>query len=96
MLDEPSEGLDLAGRRLVLDVIGERRRRNLTVLLVTHVLGEIATICDRLAVLVGGHVVFTGSTAELSRDRNAASCSLEQALERLYQPRQPPRRRSFA
>jgi ABC-2 type transport system ATP-binding protein len=86
VLDEPSEGLDLAGRRLVLDVIGERRRRKLTVLLVTHVLGEIEQICDRLGVLVGGRLVFTGSVAELARDpKTGASCPLEQALDRLYQ-----------
>ena len=86
VLDEPSEGLDLAGRRFVLDVIAERRRRGLTVLLVTHVLGDIEPICDRLGVLVGGRLVYTGTVPELRRDpKTAAVCSLEQALDRVYQ-----------
>ena len=86
VLDEPGEGLDLAGRRLVLDVIGERRRRNLTVLLVTHDLTEIEQICDRVAVLAAGRLVFTGTVAEMRRDpKTAAPRSLVQALDRLYQ-----------
>ena len=86
VLDEPSEGLDMAGRRLVLDVIGERRRRKLTVLLVTHVLGDIEQICDRLGVIVAGRLVFTGSPAELARDpKTAKPCPLERALDRLYE-----------
>lgn len=93
VLDEPSEGLDLAGRRLVLDVIAERRRRKLTVLLVTHVLNEIEQICDRLAVLVSGRLVFTGTVAELSRDpKTAASRPLDQALNQLYQTVSSPAR----
>ena len=91
VLDEPGEGLDLAGRQLVLDVIAERRRRNLTVLLVTHVLTEIEQICDRLAVLAGGKLVFTGTVAELRRDpKSATPLPLVQALNRLYQPSLQP------
>jgi ABC-2 type transport system ATP-binding protein len=85
VLDEPSEGLDLAGRRLVRDVIAERRGRGLTVLLVSHVLGELEQVCDRLGVLVGGRLVHCGTMADLTRDRRTgASCLLEQALDRLY------------
>jgi ABC-2 type transport system ATP-binding protein len=87
VLDEPSEGLDRAGRRLVCDVVAERRRRGFTVLLVSHLLGEVEQVCDRLGVLVGGHLVYTGSVADLARDpRTGASCPLEQALDRLYLP----------
>jgi ABC-2 type transport system ATP-binding protein len=98
VLDEPSEGLDMEGRRLVREVIAERRRRNLTVLLVTHVLSEIEEICDRLAVLVGGRLVFTGTPAELSRDpRTGAFCPLAQSLDRLAgHPTHPPLARSCA
>ncbi|HWY85861.1 MAG TPA: ABC transporter ATP-binding protein [Gemmataceae bacterium] len=89
VLDEPSEGLDLSGRRLVRDVIAERRRRGMTVLLVSHVLGEVEQVCDRLAVLVGGYLVHSGTVAGLARDpETGASCPLEQALDRLYV--QPP------
>ncbi len=84
VLDEPSEGLDIEGRRLVRDVIAERRRRNWTVLLVTHVLGEIEEICNRLAVMVAGRLVFTGTPAELTKDpQTGAFCPLAQTVDRL-------------
>jgi ABC-2 type transport system ATP-binding protein len=93
VLDEPGEGLDQIGRRLVLDVIAERRRRNLTVLLVTHSTSEIEQLCDRLAVLVAGRLVFTGTVAELRRDPNTATpCPVDLALDRLYQNPLPPHR----
>jgi ABC-2 type transport system ATP-binding protein len=85
VLDEPSEGLDLEGRRLVGEIIVERRKRGFTVLLASHVLGDVQQVVDRIAVLVAGHVVYTGTVAELARDpRTRAACPLEQALERLY------------
>ncbi len=85
VMDEPSEGLDLSGRRLVREVIAERRQRGLTVLLVSHVLGEVEQVCDRLGVLVGGHLVRSGTVAELARDpQTGAACPLEKALDRLY------------
>jgi ABC-2 type transport system ATP-binding protein len=89
VLDEPSEGLDLAGRRLIRNVIAERRRRGFTVLLVSHVVGEVEQVCDRVGVLVGGHLVYCGPVADLARDpKTGAPCPIEQALDRLYYP--PP------
>ena len=85
VLDEPSEGLDLPGRRLVRDVIAERRRRGFTVLLISHLLGEVEQLCDRAAVLVGGRLVHSGAVADLARDpETKAACPIEVALERLY------------
>jgi ABC-2 type transport system ATP-binding protein len=84
VLDEPSEGLDLPGRRLVRDVIAEQRRRGRTVLLVSHVASEVEQVCDRVGVLVGGRLVFVGPVADLTRDRR-----LEQALEALYEKGTP-------
>jgi ABC-2 type transport system ATP-binding protein len=84
VLDEPSEGLDLNGRQLIRDLTAEQRRRGRTVLLVTHLLSEVEHLCDRLAVLVAGKVVFVGPVKELTRDTR----SLEAALAELYQ-RQP-------
>jgi ABC-2 type transport system ATP-binding protein len=87
VLDEPSEGLDLAGRRLIRDVITERRRRGFTVLLVSHVVGEVERVCDRVGVLVGGHLVYSGTVADLALDpKTGAPCPIEQALDRLYFP----------
>jgi ABC-2 type transport system ATP-binding protein len=79
VLDEPTEGLDLPGRQLLRGVIAEQRRCGRGVLLVSHALTEVEQLCDRVAVLVGGRLVFTGPLPELTGDR-----PLEQALQELY------------
>jgi ABC-2 type transport system ATP-binding protein len=85
VLDEPTEGLDLAGRQLLREVMAGLRREGRTVLLVSHVLTEVEQLCDRLAVLVGGRLVHTGPLTELLHDSSSgAPCSLEQALKKLY------------
>jgi ABC-2 type transport system ATP-binding protein len=86
VLDEPSEGLDLAGRRLIRDLAAEQRKRGRSVLLVSHVLAEVEQICDRLAVLVGGRVAYLGPLTALTRDpATGAARSLEQCLHELYE-----------
>jgi ABC-2 type transport system ATP-binding protein len=80
VLDEPAEGLDFPGRRLVHEVIGERRRQGRSVILVSHALPDVAALCDRVAVLVGGRLNYLGPLAALT-----AGCRpLERALEDLY------------
>jgi ABC-2 type transport system ATP-binding protein len=85
VLDEPYEGLDLPGRKLVRDVITERRRLGHAVLLVTHVLPEASELCDRVGVLIEGRLSFVGTVKELTeKQTRGGSCSLEQALASLY------------
>jgi ABC-2 type transport system ATP-binding protein len=86
ILDEPMEGLDLAGRRLLSDVIQEQRRHGGTVLLVSHALTEIEQHCDRVAVLVNGRLIHAGPLTTLTRDtQSGAARPLEQALKDLYE-----------
>jgi ABC-2 type transport system ATP-binding protein len=86
VLDEPCEGLDQLGRRLVREIIGEQRRRGKTVLLVSHVAAEVEQVCDRVGVLVGGRLVYNGPVAGLTRDASTGpERRLEQALETLYE-----------
>lgn len=65
VLDEPTSGLDPLGRRLIRDVILEERARGTTVLFCTHIIPDVETLCDRLAVLVGGKLVREGSVSDL-------------------------------
>ena len=58
-LDEPTSGLDPVGRRLVRDIIKSQRNRGATVLLNSHLLGEVEITCDRVAFIKGGEVVET-------------------------------------
>jgi ABC-2 type transport system ATP-binding protein len=85
VLDEPSEGLDLVGRQLARAIILDQRRRGKAVLLVSHLLAEVELVCDRVAVLVAGRLVHTGSLPSLLRSStNGANQSLEAALQSFY------------
>ena len=77
VLDEPTEGLDLEGRRLLRDVVRETRNQGRTVLLVSHVLSEVEQLCDRVGVLVAGRLAYLGPLAGLGRP-------LEKSLAELY------------
>jgi ABC-2 type transport system ATP-binding protein len=85
VLDEPLEGLDLAGRQLLRQMVAEQRRQGRTVLLVSHALTEVEHLCDRVAVLRAGRLIYTGTVAGLTQEpRTGTPRSLEQALEALY------------
>jgi ABC-2 type transport system ATP-binding protein len=58
-LDEPTSGLDPVGRRVVRDIIRAQRDRGATVLLNSHLLGEVEITCDRVAFIKDGEVVET-------------------------------------
>ena len=85
VLDEPMEGLDLTARLLLQEIVAEQRHAGKTVLIVSHALGEVAQVCDRLAVLVEGRLAYLGSLAALLRDPDTGGeRSLEAALGPLY------------
>lgn len=67
ILDEPMSGLDPIGRKEVRDLIVEERRRGRTIFFSTHILNDVETLCDRVAILRKGEVVVGGRIAELLR-----------------------------
>jgi ABC-2 type transport system ATP-binding protein len=71
--DEPTLGLDPAGQRQVLRLISEiARERGTTVVLSTHLLGEVEEICSGVVILNKGTVVADGTVAEVTRRAGAA------------------------
>ena len=86
VLDEPTEGRDLLARKLLHEVIGRRQQQGRTALLVSHSLADVQRLCDRVAVLREGRLVFTGALAELTGDEPTAVAAdaLQEALEPLY------------
>lgn len=67
LLDEPTSALDPAGRRTVRNLLEELRRREIGVLLNSHLLSEIELVCDRVVILSHGRVVSEGRPEDLSR-----------------------------
>jgi len=73
LLDEPTAGLDPEGRRALAQVIQRLRERGRTVILASHDLGFVATVADRVVVLIRGEgdapsAVAQGGTAQVLRD----------------------------
>ena len=68
LLDEPTTALDVTVEAQILDLLEElRERRSLTMLLVSHNLGVVDRICNRLTVLYAGRVVESGPAADVLR-----------------------------
>ena len=60
VLDEPTEGMDLVARKLLHDVVCRHKAEGKTTILVSHSLSDVEQLCDRVAVLRGGQVAFSG------------------------------------
>lgn len=56
-LDEPLDGLDPLGRAEVKKIILDLKRRNKTIFINTHILGDVAEICDTVGILDQGHLL---------------------------------------
>ena len=65
LLDEPTDGLDVGGRREVLALIKRLAVEGRAMLLSSHVMGEVDAVCDRAGVMAGGRLVAEGTLEEL-------------------------------
>jgi len=67
--DEPTTALDVTIQAQILDLLSEiRRKRNMSIILVTHNLGIVADMADRVVVMYAGHTVESASTDEIMRN----------------------------
>ncbi|MCX4724961.1 ATP-binding cassette domain-containing protein [Streptomyces sp. NPDC090052] len=65
ILDEPTSGLDPLMEGVFQQCVAEQRDRGRTVLLSSHILSEVESLCDRVSIIRAGRTVETGSLAEL-------------------------------
>ncbi len=65
LLDEPTTGLDPAGMRDMRDLVRRLAAEGITVLLSSHLLTEVEELCNRVAIIRKGRIVYEGSLAEL-------------------------------
>jgi ABC-2 type transport system ATP-binding protein len=70
-LDEPTAGVDPAGRQVIRQVIADLRGEGVTVLLTTHDLDEAERVADRVVIVVAGRLVAAGTVEELTRTSGA-------------------------
>jgi len=71
ILDEPATGLDPAGMRDMRALIRRLADEGITVLLSSHQLPEVQELCDRVAIVDKGRVVYEGALADLRRQGGA-------------------------
>ncbi len=69
VLDEPTSALDPLGRADVRNIVLNLRERGVSVLLNSHLIGEVERVCDRVVILDRGRVAASGSLAELLGQR---------------------------
>jgi len=65
MLDEPTNGLDIASSRAVRQLIRDMRDQGRCILFSSHIMAEVEALCDRLVVIADGRVMAEGTPAEL-------------------------------
>ena len=84
MLDEPTSGLDPLGRMKVREIIQRLKSEGKTVFFSSHELGEVETVCDRVAIIHHGELKAIGSVSQIMGNR----ASLEKAFLDIvgYQP----------
>lgn len=65
LMDEPFEGVDAVGARLMKDILLDQVRHGATIFLTSHVLEVVERLCDHAAIINGGKIVAQGSMDEL-------------------------------
>ena len=71
ILDEPTSGLDPLGRMKVREIIQRLKSEGKTVFFSSHELGEVETVCDRVAILCQGELKTEGRVADLVKQYSA-------------------------
>jgi ABC-2 type transport system ATP-binding protein len=77
LMDEPFEGVDAVGARLMKDILLEQVRHGATVFLTSHVLEVVERLCDRVAIINRGKIVIEGTMAELRQQSAGGGNTLE-------------------
>ncbi|MFD4373285.1 ATP-binding cassette domain-containing protein [Streptomyces sp. NPDC058486] len=84
VLDEPTSGLDPLMEEVFQDCVRQARDRGRTVLLSSHILSEVETLCDRVSIVRKGRTVESGSLAQLRHlTRTSVTADLAAAPEGL-------------
>ncbi len=85
VLDEPTNGLDLEGLRLIRNIISEQKYQGKSVLFSSHTMSEVEKVADRVIVIKDGVKRFDGSIEVLKKSTSVES--LEEAYEQVMTER---------
>lgn len=68
ILDEPTANLDPAARFKVLSILKKLKKRGVTIIVSSHLLGELETFCDEIALLNRGYLIEKGRLSEIAEE----------------------------
>ncbi|MCW5981681.1 MAG: ABC transporter ATP-binding protein [Bryobacteraceae bacterium] len=80
LLDEPFEGVDAVGARLMKDLLQEQVRRGATIFLTSHVLEVVERLCDRVVIIHEGRIVMDAEMAYLREARESLEDTFVRAV----------------
>lgn len=81
LLDEPTAGLDVEGRVSLHTQIRQLKAQGKTIIMASHDMAEVESLCDRIAILKEGKIAFTGTVVELTR-KMTGECKIHIKTER--------------
>ena len=70
ILDEPTSGLDPVMQQVFIDFIKEEKKRGKTILLSSHIFGEVNATCDRIAIIKDGRIVSEFNANDIKHNEN--------------------------
>ena len=86
MLDEPTAGLDPSGREEMLDLIRRTGREfGISLLLSSHLMGDVERTCDRIVVLEGGRVTEAGAVLQFTQETQTLFLEVDDNLDALME-----------
>lgn len=78
LMDEPFEGVDAIGARLMKDILLEQVHRGATIFLTSHVLEVVERLCDQVAIIDHGKIIAQGAITDLRNQVAQGAATLEE------------------
>lgn len=70
IFDEPTNGLDVITAKVVTDFLLELKEEGKTIIVSTHIFSLIEKICDRVGIMIDGHMVICDTLQKLTKEKN--------------------------
>jgi len=84
LLDEPTNGLDPAGRDAMLELVYRIGNQfGISIVVCSHLLGEVERICDSLIAIDGGHLLRSATVSAMTTERDVLTVEVSEGVELL-------------
>ena len=77
IFDEPTSGLDVITADSIIDLIRESKDNNKTVIFSSHIMSEVDLLCDDLAIISNGNIIYNDSFDNFKKDMKAPNLTQE-------------------